>query len=158
MENTKTQSTNSTRKFKRITDADRQVIEKLYRKGLLVAQIASLLNFHHSTIYREIQRGRVTHLNSELVEFVTYSADKASDDACMQATNHGPSLKIANDTSLVHFLMLSPFVNPVETKSSVRNFFMLTLIVPLNVGVMKMPIDSLGVFFLKVPISLLCRI
>ncbi len=60
------------------------------------------MNFHHSTIYREIQRGCVTHLNSELVEFVTYSADKASDDARMQATNHGPSLKIANNTSLVH--------------------------------------------------------
>lgn len=41
----------------------------------------------------------------------------------MQATNHDPSLKIANGTSLVHFLMLPPFVNPVETKSSVRNFF-----------------------------------
>ncbi len=60
-----------------------------------------MLDFHRSSIYRELQRGRVTHINSQLVEFVTYSADRASDNDRGQATIHGLSLKIANDMPLI---------------------------------------------------------
>ena len=79
----------------------RQIIEKLYRKHVPVAQIADLLDVHRSTIYRELQLGRVTHLNSELISFSTYSADRASDEHKLRASTHGPSLKIANDRALV---------------------------------------------------------
>lgn len=66
-----------------------------------MAQIADLLDVHRSTIYRELQLGRVTHLNSELISFSTYSADRASDEHKLRASTHGPSLKIANDRALV---------------------------------------------------------
>ena len=80
MENTKDKTTVSRRKCKHITSSDRQIIEKLYRKGYSVAQIADLLGFHRSSIYRELHRGRVIHLNSQLEQYVTYSADRADDD------------------------------------------------------------------------------
>ena len=101
MKSTKTKTTTFRKKGKHITDAERQIIEKLYRKGVPVPQITDLLEVHRSTIYRELQRGRVNHLNSELIPFSTYSADRASDERKLRATAHGPSLKIANDRALV---------------------------------------------------------
>ena len=68
MKNTKDKTSDSRKKCKHIDDSERQIIEKLYRKGQSVAQIADLLGFHRSTIYRELQRGRVIHLNSQLEE------------------------------------------------------------------------------------------
>ena len=101
MENTKDKTTVSRRKCKHITSSDRQIIEKLYRKGYSVTQIADLLGFHRSSIYRELHRGRVIHLNSQLEQYVTYSADRADDEAGFRSSAHGPSLKIANDFALV---------------------------------------------------------
>ena len=101
MENTLGKTTVSRRKCKHITNSGRQIIEKLYRKGYSVAQIADLLGFHRSSIYRELHRGRVIHLNSQLEQYVTYSADRADDEARLRSSSHGPSLKIANDFALV---------------------------------------------------------
>ena len=100
MKNTQAMTTTSPRKHKHFTDADRQMIEKLCRKGSPVSLIADLLGFHRSSIYRVLKRGRVTHLNSELVEFDTYSADRASDEACLRASSHGSFLKMADDFTL----------------------------------------------------------
>ena len=86
MKSTKTKTTTSLRKGKHITDSERQIIEKLYRKHVPVSQIADLLEVHRSTIYRELQRGRVTHLNSKLIAFSTYSADRASDERKLRAS------------------------------------------------------------------------
>lgn len=101
MKSTRTKTTTFRKKGKHITDSERQIIEKLYRKGVPIPQIAALLEVHRSTIYRELQRGRVTHLNSELITFSTYSADRAIDERKLRASAHGPSLKIANDYALV---------------------------------------------------------
>lgn len=78
------------------------MIEKLCRKGSSVSLIADLLGFHRPSIYREFKQGRVTPLNSELVEFDTYSADRASDEAHPRASSHGSSLKMADDFTLVN--------------------------------------------------------
>ncbi len=102
----KLKTTTSLRKGKHIIDSERQIIEKLYRKHVPVSQIADLLEVHRSTIYRELQRGRVTHLNSELIAFSTYSADRASDERKLRASSHGSSLKIASDRMLVSHLFL----------------------------------------------------
>lgn len=101
MKNTCSKTTTFRKKGKHITDSERQIIEKLYRKGVPIPQIAALLEVHRSTIYRELQGGRVSHLNSELITFSTYSADRAIDERKLRASAHGPSLKIANDYDLV---------------------------------------------------------
>ena len=59
MKSTRTKTTTFRKKGKHITDSERQIIEKLYRKGVPIPQIAALLEVHRSTIYRELQRGRV---------------------------------------------------------------------------------------------------
>ncbi len=100
MKDTRTKTTTSPRKHKHFTDADRQMIEKLCRKGSPVSLIADLLGFHRSSVYRVLKRGRVTHLNSELVEFDTYSADRACDEARLRASYHGSFLKMADDFTL----------------------------------------------------------
>lgn len=78
------------------------MIEKLYRKGSSVSLIADLLGFHRSSIDRELKRGRVTHLNSEWVEFATYSADRSSDEVHRRSSAHSPSLKMADDFTLAN--------------------------------------------------------
>ena len=71
---TQTHSTSIGSKGKHITFSERQLIERWVREKKSVAQIASLLARHRITIYRELKRGRVKHLDSELREFSTYSA------------------------------------------------------------------------------------
>ena len=84
MKSTHTKTTTSRKKGKHITDEERQIIEKLYRKHVPVAQIADLLDVHRSTIYRELQLGRVSKrlaargLKMEL-----------SDDAAELVADHG---------------------------------------------------------------------
>ena len=72
-----------------------------YRKVPSVFPIADLLGFQQSSIYRELKRGQVTHLNRDFVEYVTYSADRASDEARLRASAYGSFLKIADDFALV---------------------------------------------------------
>lgn len=45
-----------------------------------VSQIAALLQRHRSTIYRELKRGTVTNLRSDLSEYRVYRAQRAHDD------------------------------------------------------------------------------
>ena len=59
MKNTQAMTTTSPRKHKHFTDADRQMIEKLYRKGSSVSLIADLPDLNRSSFYRELKRGRI---------------------------------------------------------------------------------------------------
>ena len=49
-----------------LTYIDRVFLETCRKKGRTVAWIASALNTHRSTIYREIVAGTVPRLNSDL--------------------------------------------------------------------------------------------
>ena len=69
---TQTHSTSIGSKGKHITFSERQLIERWVREKKSVAQIASLLARHRITIYRELKRGRVKHLDSELREYSTH--------------------------------------------------------------------------------------
>ena len=92
---TQTHSTSIGSKGKHITFSERQLIERWVREKKSTAQIASLLARHRITIYRELKRGRVKHLDSELREYFTYSAQFAQERCDEQRDAHGPSLKIA---------------------------------------------------------------
>ena len=45
------------RKYKRISYADRKVIEALLKKNKRIVEIADALGCHRATIYEEIKRG-----------------------------------------------------------------------------------------------------
>ena len=94
-QDTQTHCNSVARKGKHITFSERQQIERWLREKKSISQIAKLLDRHRITIYRELKRGRVKHLDSELREFSTYSAQFAQDRCDEQRSAHGPSLKIA---------------------------------------------------------------
>ena len=57
-------------KGKHLTFIDRVFLETCLKKGRKVAWIASALNTHRSSIYREIAAGTVRRLHSDLTERV----------------------------------------------------------------------------------------
>ena len=62
---------------KRITLIERQQIERWCKEKVPVAEIAHRLGRHQSTVYREIQRGHVAHVNSDLSVSYIYQWDVA---------------------------------------------------------------------------------
>jgi len=62
------------------------------------------LGRHRRTIEREIARGRVQHLDSELRVKMVYSSDRAQDVHDLNATAKGPNLKLGSNHELVEFV------------------------------------------------------
>ncbi len=89
-------TTKHSRKFKQITSNQRHTIQTLVNKGFNVKDITSILGFHRSSIYRELNRGKVKHLRSDLSEYTTYSADRAIEQAKSNESNKDPKLKIGS--------------------------------------------------------------
>ena len=70
------------------------------RKRKSQAKLARILGVSESTISRELRRGRVVLLDTELREYVSYSADVAQADYDKKATHKGAGLKIGQDHTL----------------------------------------------------------
>lgn len=100
-ENTHTQITTSRRHFKQINFQQRQLIERWYSQKVPVADIAQRLGLHRSSIYRELKRGRVKHIDTELRESYTYSADFSEDRHLENMTAKGTQIKIGFNHDLV---------------------------------------------------------
>ncbi|MBR5888362.1 MAG: helix-turn-helix domain-containing protein [Akkermansia sp.] len=83
------------RKGKHLNESERQQIERWLLKGLPVKQIATLLQRHPSSIYREIKRGTVTNIRSDLREYQVYRAQQAQEDYLCNCGASGPYLKLA---------------------------------------------------------------
>ena len=81
-------------KYKHLTERDRYRLEGYLETGLTVKQIALKLNSHLSTIYREIKRGQVTRIRSDLTEYRAYRANTAHADYEERVTKRAHSLKI----------------------------------------------------------------
>lgn len=81
-------------KYKHLTERDRYRLEGYLETGLSVKIIAQKLNSHLSTVYREIKRGKVKRISSELTEYYAYRANTAHNNYKLKVTNRGHSLKI----------------------------------------------------------------
>ena len=77
MESTQRNCTKALPESKHLTRIERQQIERWLKEKVKVAEIARRLNRHRSTIYREIQRGLVAHINSDLSVSYIYQWDVA---------------------------------------------------------------------------------
>jgi IS30 family transposase len=94
--------TTTSRKGKHLTKEDRIKLEALFVSGLSPTQIGKQLGGRsRRTIEREIKRGKVELLNSDLTKKSVYSADIGQQKHDEFATNKGPMLKIGNDHELV---------------------------------------------------------
>ena len=82
------------RKFKHLTYSDRLKLEALLQAGHKVDEIAEILHFHRSTIYKEIKRGQYEHLNSDYTTEIRYSPEIAQAYMDNVLAAKGPNLKI----------------------------------------------------------------
>lgn len=99
-----TQSIAPERKGKHLTREERVVIERMLAGGYLPASIAKTLGRHQRTIEREMARGRVEHIDSELRVKTVYSSDRGQDLHDLNATAKGPELKLGANRNLVEFV------------------------------------------------------
>lgn len=92
------------RSFKQLTERERYQIEILLKEKRKPKEIAKTLGKHTRTIEREIARGTVTLLTSELIYKNSYCADAGHRVSQQNAQNKGAGLKIANDHELARHI------------------------------------------------------
>ena len=86
---------------KHLTETERYKLETMLKDGVSPCQIAVRLSKHFTTIYKEIQKGTVTLLNSDLTYRKEYCADAAQRITKERQSGKGRDLKIGNDYELV---------------------------------------------------------
>jgi len=92
------------RKYVHLRESDRYKIEVLLEGKKKVEEIAVILGRDRSTIYREIKRGTVRRLQSDLSEKNQYRANVAQNDYVKQGRNKERSLKIGKDRRLEKYI------------------------------------------------------
>jgi len=91
-------------KYKHLKERDRYRLEGYLESGLSVQEIAVKLNIHRATAYREIKRGSLLRLTTELSEYRVYRANAAQRNYQSMVTNRRRSLKIERDKSLENYI------------------------------------------------------
>jgi IS30 family transposase len=91
-------------KNKHITEQERYKIEALNKAGFSNVEIAKQIGKVERTIRREIARGTIKLLNSDLTEREEYCADVAHRKYLENASKKGPMLKIGNDYKLAEYI------------------------------------------------------
>lgn len=86
--------------YKHFTEVQRYKLEAYLAAKMSIEDISKELKKNRSTIYREINRGRVLRINSELKEQTVYRANTAQSDYERKVINRERSLKIGNDKKL----------------------------------------------------------
>ena len=94
-------NTKKERKNKHLNYEKRLKIEVLYKTGMKSEEIGQILGCSGRTIRRELQKGMVKLLNSDLTERIEYSADVGEQKHRYAGTAKGPGLKIGKDYELV---------------------------------------------------------
>jgi len=119
------QKNNNTKakKGKHLKYEDRIKIEALNRSGLRPSGIGLQLERSKRTIERELARGKVELLRSDLTTYETYSADVGQKEYDQRATAKGPALKIGKDYKLVEYIETSikSGKSPYATLQNIKN-------------------------------------
>ncbi|MEI7478628.1 MAG: IS30 family transposase [bacterium] len=93
--------TTNPRKFKHLKERERYTIETLLKEGLKASDIAKRLEKSTRTVEREISKGTVVLINSNLTYRREYCADAGQRVYEENCRNKGPELKIGKDHKLV---------------------------------------------------------
>ncbi len=80
------------------------LIKKAYPKKVSVKLLSEQIGCSESTVRRELVRGKVMQLSSDLIQYTSYSADVAQESYDYRASNKGPELKISNDYNFVKYV------------------------------------------------------
>ncbi|MEG0378372.1 MAG: IS30 family transposase, partial [Eubacterium sp.] len=133
---------------KYFTEKERYQLESLLKAGLTQKAIAQELKKSLSTTKREIKRGIVTLISSELMEYDHYCADFAQRRYDALKKNKGIKSKLPDDSELVQFLQekivdkkCSPYAALTDLEKEDRQFsvkFCLkTLYNAIDAGILK---------------------
>ena len=111
------------KKGKHLTYENRIKIETLYQEGLPPVDIGKRLLKSRRTIERELVRGMVELINSDLTTRREYSAVVGQQVHDEKATAKGPALKIGNDHKLVEYIETSikQGYSPYATLQNIEN-------------------------------------
>ena len=94
-----------TKKYKHLNFIERTQIERWYNKDKkTIKEIAELLDKSERTIRREIKRGYVKNLTSNLEEIYVYSATIAHNKYQRHLRDKGPNIKLGNDYALKEYI------------------------------------------------------
>jgi len=93
-----------TRKGKHLNRNERILIEGLLKAGMTKSDIARHLSRDRRTIEREVERGQVEHLNSDLTVQMVYNADRAQDVHDENASAKGPTVKLKTNSEALEFI------------------------------------------------------
>lgn len=91
-------------KRKDITERERYQIEAYLKERKPIKEIAELLNRHYQTIYREVKRGTVELMDSQLRIYKQYCADRGQAIADKNKHEKGREIKVGNDLEFVRFV------------------------------------------------------
>lgn len=94
----------TTRIFKQLTERERYQIEILLKEKRTPSEVAIVLGKHKRTIEREIARGTVQMMNTDLSFKNQYCADTAQVVSLRNAQNKGAGLKIGHDHKLAQHI------------------------------------------------------
>lgn len=89
---------------KYFTEVERYQLETMLKDGIPVKQIADRLNKHFTTIYKEIKKGTVKLLNSDLTYREEYCADRAHAVTLDRSHNKGIPVKIGYNHALADYI------------------------------------------------------
>ena len=92
------------RNFKHFTRDDRLKLEMLLRVGKSAQEIADILHKHVSSIYREKNRGKYEHLNTDYTTEERYSPDIAEEKYRANLAAKGADLKIGADLEFSQYI------------------------------------------------------
>ncbi len=92
------------RKGKHLNRNERILIEGLLKAGMSKFDIARHLGRDRRTLEREIERGQVEHLGTDLRVRMIYSADRAQDVHELNATAKGPTVKLKANSIAAEFI------------------------------------------------------
>jgi IS30 family transposase len=87
-------------KYKHFTERQRYKLEGHLEAKLSIKEISKRLKKHPATIYREIKRGQVIKISSDLTEYTAYRANVAQRNYKAKVSNRKRSLKIEKDKAL----------------------------------------------------------
>jgi len=87
-----------------MTHNDRIKMEALLNAGHSKAEVAEQLHFHRSNIYREYDKGKYIHRNSDYTEEERYSSDLGQKAHDYAQEGKGRALKIGNDRELAEYI------------------------------------------------------
>lgn len=117
------QNITKSRKGKHLNYEERIKIEALYRSGLRPSDIGLQLERSRRTIERELAKGMVEQVTSELIPYMTYSADVGQKEYDKRATAKGPPMKIGKDHNFVEYIekSIKAGKSPYATLQSIKN-------------------------------------